>query len=277
MVRIALAQIESADPVRAHNMDKAIELIKDASELNAKLICFPELSIDRFFPQKIHDPNYFDLGEPIPGPTTKIFQEQARNNSIAIVFNLYEKAAPGIFYDTSPVIDSDGRLLGTQRMMHIGESRYYNEKFYYKPGNSGYPVFDTEVLNVGLAICYDRHFPEQMRLLALAGAQIILVPTASSASFKGIPWKVEMQAASITNGVFIGVTNRVGTEDDMAFMGNSFATNPFGEIIAEASTDQEELLIVDIDLEQIDEARERWPFFRDRRPDTYSDLARDIL
>ncbi len=276
MVKIALGQVSAAED-REQNIMKAFELIEEAAEMDAKLICFPEMGFDIFFPQVIHDPTYFALGEPIPGPTTERLQEQARANQIAIVCNIYEKAAPGIFYDASPVIDTDGTLLGKQRMMHIAEFRHYNEKYYYKPGNSGYPVFETEAVNIGVAICYDRHYPEQIRLLTLAGAQIIVLPTATSTAFRGLPWETEIQAASIAKGVFIAVCNRVGIEDEITFFGHSFVTNPFGEVIVRASEDQEELLFADVDLELIDQARERWSFLRDRRPDTYGDLSRDLL
>jgi N-carbamoylputrescine amidase len=272
MLTIALAQVHATEDHEA-NLQKGFRLMEQAKERGASLICFPEMSFLPFFPRVRAERSFFALAEPIPGPTVERFQEKAGELELATVINLYERAAPGEYYDTSPVIDADGTLLGLSRMMHIAELPNYNEKFYYWEGNTGFPVFATRGVRLGLAICYDRHFPEQMRALTLGGAGVILVPTATSTpALKGI-WEIEMQAAAVANQVFIAVVNRVGTEGEMTFFGKSFVTNPRGEIIAQAGEEGEELLTGECDLKQMEETRQILPFLRDRRPEAYGEIA----
>ena len=248
--------------------------MEQAKQKGASLICFPEMAFLPFFPRIPADRSFFAFGEPIPGPTVERFQQRAKQLELVTVINVYERAAPGEYYDTSPVIDADGALLGISRMMHIAELPNYNEKFYYWEGNTGFPVFETRCAKVGIAICYDRHFPEQMRALALKGAEIILVPTATSTPALKHIWMIEMQAAAIANQVFMAVVNRVGTEGEMTFFGKSFVTNPQGEIVAQAGEEADELLIVDLDLMLIEETRQILPFLRDRRPEAYGEIAK---
>lgn len=272
VVRIALAQVSSEEE-KEKNIKKALTFMQKAREKNANIICFPELCSTFFIPQYRADKKLFDLAEEVPGPTVKRFQEQAKKLNLVTIINLFERAGPGEYYDTSPVIDSNGKLLGMYRMVHIAELPNYNEKFYYWPGNTGYQIFETRHAKIGVAICWDRHFPEVMRILALKGAEIIFAPTAGAVREYLPVWELEIQAHSVANQVFIGLPNRVGKEEKMTFYGRSFITSPKGEVIARAG-EEEELLIANLDLGLIEEARQLWPFFRDRRPETYGDIIK---
>lgn len=273
-LRIALAQV-AVGPEREENVAKALGMMADAAEAGAQLIIFPEMSVDPFFPQYRADKRYFDWGVPVPGPLTGHFQEQATILGLATVINVFERAAPGRYYDCSPVFDTSGSYLGKQRMTHILEGPGYNERYYYWEGDSGYPTFDVGPARVGVAICYDRHFPEGMRALALGGAEVIVVPTATAAmeaQYRAV-WEVEMQAAAIANGLFVAVANRAGVDDTLTFFGHSFAVDPYGRVLARAPEDDVALLLVDLDLDLIEQARRDMPFLRDRRPETYGVLA----
>jgi beta-ureidopropionase len=274
-LRIALAQV-AVGPERKDNVAKALGMMADAARAGAQLVVFPEMSVDPFFPQYRADQRYFDWGVPVPGPLTDRFQEQAASLGLATVINIFERAAPGRYYDCSPVFDRDGEYLGKQRMTHILEGPGYNERYYYWEGDSGYPVFDMGPARIGVAICYDRHFPEGMRALALGGAEVIIVPTATAAmeaQFRAV-WEVEMQAAAIANGLFVAVANRAGVDDTLTFFGQSFAVDPYGRVLARAPEDDVALLVVDLDLGLIEQARRDMPFLRDRRPDTYEALMK---
>jgi N-carbamoylputrescine amidase len=274
-LRIALAQV-AVGPKREDNVAKALGLMADAARAGAQLIVFPEMSVDPFFPQYRADQRYFDWGVPVPGPLTDRFQEQAASLGLATVINIFERAAPGRYYDCSPVFNRDGEYLGKQRMTHILEGPGYNERYYYWEGDSGYPVFDVGPARVGVAICYDRHFPEGMRALALGGAEVIVVPTATAAmeaQFRAV-WELEMQAAAVANGLFVAVANRAGVDDTLTFFGRSFAVDPYGRVLARAPEDDVALLVVDLDLDLIEQARRDMPFLRDRRPDTYDALMK---
>lgn len=273
-LRIALAQV-AVGPEREDNVQKSLHMMTEAAEAGAQLIVFPEMSVDPFFPQYRADKRYFDWGTPVPGPLADRFGEQAAMLGLATVVNLFERAAPGRYYDCSPVFDPDGNYLGKQRMTHILEGPGYNERYYYWAGDSGYPVFDIGPTCIGVAICYDRHFPEGMRALALGGAEVIVVPTATAsmeAQFRAV-WEVEMQAAAVANGVFIAAANRAGVDDTLTFFGGSFAVDPYGRVLARAPEDDVALLLVDLDLDLVEEARRDMPFLRDRRPETYVPLV----
>jgi beta-ureidopropionase len=272
-LHIALAQV-AAGPEREDNVQKALHMMADAAGAGAQLVVFPEMSVDPFFPQYRAEKRYFDWGGPVPGPLTDRFRERAASLGLATVINVFERAAPGRYYDCSPVFDGEGRYLGKQRMTHILEGPGYNERYYYWEGDSGYPVFDIGPARIGVAICYDRHFPEVMRALALGGAEIIVVPTATAsleAQFRAV-WEVEMQAAAVANGLFVALANRVGVDDTLAFFGRSFAVDPYGRVLARAPEDDVALLLVDLDLDLVEQARRDMPFLRDRRPDTYGAL-----
>jgi beta-ureidopropionase len=272
--RVALAQV-AVGPEREDNVNKALRMMADATRAGAQLIVFPEMSVDPFFPQYRAEKRYFDWGEPVPGPLTDRFQDQATSLGLATVINVFERAAAGRYYDCSPVFGTDGGYLGKQRMTHILEGPGYNERYYYWEGDSGYPVFDVGPARIGVAICYDRHFPEAMRALALGGAKVIVVPTATAsmeAQFRAV-WEVEMQAAAIANGVFVAVANRAGVDDTLTFFGHSFAVDPYGRVLARAPEDDVALLLVDLDLGLVEEARRDMQFLRDRRPETYGPLV----
>jgi len=269
-MKVACAQFRHEGD-RERSLDKGLEWVARAAEAGAELIVFPELAFDFFFPQVRADASYFDLGEPIPGPTTERFQAAAAKHGIVTVINVFERAAPGRYYDASPVIDADGTLLGVSRMLHIAEEPGYNEKFYYWPGDGGWPVFETKAGRLGVAICYDRHYPEHFRALALDGAEIVVVPTATSIAeqaFRNV-WEIEVQAAAVANQIFIAVANRAGRDGELQFFGASFVSGPNGMIMNRAATDEEELLVTEIDLNAIEETRRHVPFLRDLRSDLY--------
>ncbi len=277
-MRVACAQFQHSGD-RATSLEKAVEWVARAAEAGADLIVFPELAFDFFFPQVRADASYFDWAEPIPGPTTERFQAAAAQHGIVTVINVFERAAPGRYYDASPVIDADGTLLGVSRMLHIAEEPGYNEKYYYWPGDTGWPVYATRAGRVGVAICYDRHYPEYMRALALAGAELIVVPTATSTSeqaFRDV-WQIEIQAAAVANQTFVAVANRAGVDGELHFFGESFVAGPTGAIVARAAADREELLLAEIDLEGIERARRHLPFLRDLRYDLYGRARRPLL
>lgn len=272
MTRIALAQVAASED-RDRNRTAALELVERAAAQGASLIVFPEMGFDPFFPQHRADPRFFDWAEPIPGPTTAVLQAAARKHRIAVVANLFERAAPGEYYDASPVIDADGELRGRSRMAHIAEAPCFNEKFYYRPGDGEFACFDTAAGRVGIAICYDRHYPEQLRILALRGCEILLVPLAAVSREQWAMFEMEMQVASFQNQYWSVVVNRVGREGDMEFLGRSFVTDPFGNVTARAADGTPELLVVEIDRDAIDRARRVIPHFRDRRPELYAPVA----
>lgn len=236
----------------------------------ADIACLPELTIDQFFPQWFGEEKFFTRAEPLNGPIVQKFQKMANQYSIALIPNVYEKGGSDTYYDTSPVIDAHGKLLGSQHMIHIAEDPTEDEKFYYTPGQK-YNTFSVAGVTIGIAICYDRHFPEHMRILTLKGAQIIFVPTATTGLHRKA-WYTEAQASAIANNVFVAHANKVGREGALTFFGKSIIVNPTGEIIAEASEDKEEVMVADINVSLVEEMRKEWPFLRDRRPDMYGDL-----
>jgi beta-ureidopropionase len=276
-LRLALAQV-AVGPEREENVGRALCMMADARKAGARLIAFPEMSVDPFFPQYRADKRYFDWGTPVPGPLADRFQQQAAALGLATVVNLFERAAPGRYFDCSPVFDTRGTYTGKQRMTHILEGPGYNERYYYWPGDSGYPVFDVGPARIGVAICYDRHFPEGLRALALGGAEVVVVPTATArleAQFRAV-WEVEMQAAAVANGIFVAVANRAGVDDALSFFGSSFAVDPYGQVLARAPEDDVALLVIDLDLDLIEAARRDMPFLRDRRPETYGPLVEPL-
>jgi len=270
-IKIALAQVAAGDD-RDENIEKGLDFLAEAANKGANIICYPEMSFCRFFPQYHGDPQYFDWAEPIPGPLVEMFQDACKKHKITAIINMYEKGEPGQYFDCSPVISSSGELLGKSQMMHIAELPNYNEKFYYWEGRTGYPVYEVNGFKFGIAICYDRHYPEQMRILAMQGVQAIFVPTATSNTELKNIWEVEMQAASVANQMFVAVANHSGTDDKIKYFGKSFVTNPRGDVLSMAGEKKEELLLVDIDLDEIERTRRLLPFLRDRRPETYDDL-----
>ena len=249
---------------------------RDAAAQGAQIICFQELFYGPYF-GIIEDAKYYDYAESIPGPTTTRFQALAKELGIVIVLPIYEEAMPGVYYNTAVVIDFDGENLGSYRKHHIPNLDRFWEKFYFRPGNLGYPVFNTKVGKVGVYICYDRHFPEGWRELGLNGAEIVFNPSATKPGLSNRLWELEQPAAAAANQYYIGANNRVGTETEefgdkaVTFYGSSYFVDPRGNFVGDiASEDQTEIVIRDLDLDVIREVRNNWQFYRDRRPDSYT-------
>ncbi len=251
--------------------------VAEAAAAGTQVMCFQELFNGPYFCQ-VQEPEYYSYAEAIPdGPTTKRFQEIAAKHGMVLVLPMYEEEQPGFLYNTAAVIDADGTYLGKYRKTHIPQVKGFWEKFYFRPGNLGYPVFDTAVGRVGVYICYDRHFPEGWRALGLNGAQMVFNPSATSRGLSAYLWKLEQTASAAANMYFVGAINRVGIEPlgDNDFYGTSYFANPRGQFVEDPASDQqEELVIRDLDLALIDEVRSQWAFYRDRRPDMYGPLTK---
>ncbi len=257
--------------IKAHE-----EYARDAAAAGARVICFQELFYGPYFCQ-VQDKQFFSYAESIPGPTTERFQALAAELGIVMVLPMYEEEQPGVLYNTAAVVDADGRYLGKYRKTMIPQVAGFWEKFYFRPGNLGYPVFDTAVGKVGVYICYDRHFPEGWRALGLNGAQLVFNPSATSRGLSNYIWRVEQPAAAVANQYFVGTINRVGIEElgDDDFYGSSYFVDPEGVPVGELADDhQSELVVRDLDMDLLAEVRARWAFYRDRRPDMYGDLTR---
>lgn len=271
MLRIALAQ-QHCTPDRAENLERALLAMERARDLGAELIVFPELAIDRFFPQHQRLGEASKLAEPIPGPSTKAVAEKARRYRLVTVFNLYEREeAEGTrYYDSSPVFDADGELLGVTRMVHITDYACFHEKAYYHPGDRGAPVYATRVGRVGVAICYDRHYPEYLRALALNGAELVAIPQAGAVGEwpEGL-FEAEVRTAAFQNGYYAALCNRVGREEKLAFAGESFVVDPEGQVVARGKSQEDDLVIADLDLARCAVSTARRLFWRDRRPELY--------
>ncbi|QBI19097.1 acyltransferase [Egibacter rhizosphaerae] len=273
-VRAAIVQAkwtgDSTSMVEHHE-----RVARDAAEQGAGVLCFQELFNGPYFCQ-VQDPAWFDFAEAVPdGPTTTRMQEIARETGLVLVVPIYEEDGPGFLYNTAAVIDADGTYLGKYRKTHIPHLPGFWEKFYFRPGNLGYPVFETAVGTVGVYICYDRHFPEGWRALGLAGAEVVFNPSATSRGLSSHLWQLEQTASAVANGYFVAAINRVGIEPlgDNDFYGTSYFSDPRGQFVDGTASDAEEQLFVrDLDLDQITEVRRTWQFYRDRRPDTYGPL-----
>ncbi len=253
-----------------------LPLIEKAGQQGVQVLCFQEVFTQPYFCPS-QDSKWYAAAEPIPdGPTTRLMQELAKKHRMVIVVPIYEEEMTGVYYNTAAVIDADGTYLGKYRKTHIPHVAGFWEKFFFKPGASDWPVFQTAYCKLGVYICYDRHFPEGWRALALKGAEYIVNPSATVAGVSEYLWKLEQPASAVANGVFIGATNRIGTEAPWnvgEFYGQSYFVNPRGEIEAIASRDKDELLVHEMDFDMIREIRDKWQFFRDRRPDTYESLT----
>jgi beta-ureidopropionase len=268
VTRIALVQQQAGADKRA-NVERGLKAIEAAAANGAKLVCFPELAFEQFYPQCRAQPGYERFAEPVPGPTTDAFAALARRLGVVVVLNLFERDGERC-YDTSPVIDADGALLGKTRMIHITDYPGFHEQGYYAPGDTGAPVYDTRCGRIGVAICYDRHFPEYMRALAVGGADLVLVPQAGTVGEwpEGL-FEAEMRVAAFQNGYFVGLCNRVGIDGSLTFAGESFVATPEGTVPARALHGQEHILIADVDLSATGRSHARRLFFPDRRPELY--------
>ena len=280
-VRIALVQM-TCTPEKEPNVAKAIDRIEHAATAGAQVVCLQELFAGQY-PCQSEDHARFGEAEPIPGPTSERLADVARRCRVAVVGSLFERRAPGLYHNTAVVIEPDGRLAGMYRKMHIPDDPLYYEKFYFTPGDLGFRSFATPFGRLGVCVCWDQWYPEAARLTALAGAQIIFYPTAIGwhpsekaeyGASQHSAWETMMRSHAIANGVFVAAPNRVGREGNIEFWGASFVVDPNGNVLARASHDAEETLIVDCQLEKIDVVRTHWPFLRDRRIDAYAELAR---
>jgi predicted amidohydrolase len=267
-MKIALIQ-QPAGESRQQSRERGVASARQAAASGAKLVCFAELAFDPFFPQEPAGPDVVTLAEPVPGPTTDVFTALAAELGIVIVLNLFE-VHDGKTYDCSPVIDADGTLLGRTRMVHITDFPCCHETGYYTLGDTAAPVYETACGKLGVAICYDRHYPEYMRALALGGAELVVIPQAGALGEwpDGI-YEAELQVAAFQNGYFTALCNRVGKEPKLEFSGESFVCNPAGEVIAQAGSGTTEILYCDIDLAEVPASNARRLFLRDRRPELY--------
>jgi beta-ureidopropionase len=276
IVRGALLQAtytgDTESMVRKHE-----ERAREAAKQGARIMCFQELFNGPYFCQE-QDAKWYAMVEPIPdGPTIRRMRELAAETKMVLVVPMYEREAAGIYYNTAAVIDADGKYLGKYRKTHIPQVGGFWEKFYFRPGNLGYPVFNTAVGKVGVYICYDRHFPEGARMLGLHGAELVFIPSATSRGLSQHLWRIEQTSHAIANGYFVGTINRVGIEKDLGsndYYGQSYFCTPRGEMVGEVGdAHKEELIVRDLDLDLIRDVRNVWQFYRDRRPDAYGDIV----
>jgi len=270
---------EPIEKIKQANIEKNLKFIDEAATRGVQIICMQEVFTTPYFCAE-QEPRWYAAVERIPdGPTANLMQEAAKKHGMAIIVPIYEEEITGVYYNTAAVIDADGKYLGKYRKNHIPHTKPgFWEKFYFKPGNLGYPTFETGFARIGVYICYDRHFPEGARALGLAGAEIVFNPSATVAGLSEYLWELEQPAHAVANGYFIGAINRVGHEqpwDIGEFYGKRYFCNPRGKIIAQASRDSDELVVADLDLDQIREVRNVWQFFRDRRPETYDALTKE--
>ena len=279
----------TADP--SENLQRALSLVEQAAGSGAQVICLPELFASQYFCQR-EDPALFDLAETIPGPSTEALGSLARAKRVSIVASLFERRAAGLYHNTVALIDTEGKVAGLYRKMHIPDDPAYYEKFYFTPGDLGFRAFDTPAGRVGALICWDQWYPEGARLTALRGASVLFYPTAigwhprekeQHGAAQRDAWRTIQRSHAIANGVYVAAVNRVGHETPSSdaggieFWGSSFLADPFGVVLAEASADREEILIGDVDLARIEEVRRNWPFLRDRRVDAYAGIESRFL
>ena len=293
--KVGLIQMScSPDPER--NLAHAVDMVREAAGRGADMVCLPELFQTQYFCQR-EDAALFDLAEPIPGPTTTQLSQVARQQGIVLIASLFEKRAPGVYHNTAAIFDADGSLKGIYRKMHIPDDPLYYEKFYFTPGDLGYKAFVTQPAKIGALVCWDQWYPEGARLTALQGATCLFYPTAigwhpAEKEQYGVAqhdaWRTIQRAHAIANGVYVAVVNRVGHETGnirgnevkgagLEFWGQSFLCDPFGQVVAEASAEKEELLIGEVDVKRIEEVRRNWPFLRDRRIDTYAPITNRFI
>ena len=283
LIQMALKGDGNMQPEKIRDLmiEAHIPYIENAGKQGVQVLCFQEVFTQPYFCPS-QDRKWYAAAEKIPdGPTVQLMREYAKKYSMVIVVPIYEEHMTGVYYNTAAVIDADGKYLGKYRKTHIPQvDPGFYEKFFFKPGDLGYPVFETAYLKLGVYICYDRHFPEGWRALALNGAEYIVNPSATVAGLSKYLWELEQPASAAANGVFIGAINRIGTEEPWAstmnmgeFYGSSYIVNPRGAIEAQASYGDDELLVHEIDLDMVREVRDTWQFFRDRRPETYGPLT----
>ena len=288
--KVGLVQM-AMSPEPAQNLERAVARVKEARRAGADVVCLPELFRSQYFCQR-EDPALFDLAEPVPGPTTEALGRAAKESGAVVVAPVFERRAPGLYHNSAAIIDADGQVRGLYRKMHIPDDPAFYEKFYFTPGDLGFRAFDTQAGRIGTLICWDQWYPEGARLTALQGAVVLFYPTAIGwhphekdqyGPSQRSAWQTIQRAHAIANGVYVAVVNRVGHEKPLAgqpgleFWGTSFLADPFGVVIAEGSTDREEILVGEVDLGRMEEVRRNWPFLRDRRIDAYAGITRRLL
>ncbi len=267
-MKIALVQ-QSAGPDKGDNISRGLAALQSAAQQGARLVCYAELAFEPFWPQKPAAAGYMERAEVVPGPTTEAFAAKAKELGVVVVLNLFERDGERC-YDCSPVIDADGSLLGRTRMVHITDYACFHEQGYYAPGDTGAPVYDTAAGRIGVAICYDRHYPEYMRALAVAGADLVVVPQAGSVGeWPDGLYEAEMRVAAFQNGYWVALCNRVGEEECLTFAGESFVCDPAGRVTARAGSGDETVLLADVDPRLAESSHARKLFLRDRRPELY--------
>ena len=262
--------------VRAAMTEKHLPLIEEAGRKGVQILCLQEIFNGPYFCPS-QDSRWCDVAEPIPGPTIEQMARIAAKYQMVMVVPIYEREMAGVYYNSASVIDADGSYLGKYRKNHIPHTSGFWEKFFFKPGNLGYPVFRTRYATIGVYICYDRHFPEGARLLGLHGAEIVFNPSATVAGLSQYLWKLEQPAHAVANGFFMGCSNRVGIEPPWKigkFYGTSYFVDPRGSFLATGSEDADELVVAEMNLDVIEEVRRTWQFYRDRRPETYEDIVK---
>jgi beta-ureidopropionase len=270
-------ETRSVADIQAAMFDKHLPMIHDAGKQGVQILCLQEIFNGPYFCPG-QDKRWYDAAEAVPGPTVERLAPIARQYQMAMVVPLYEREQAGVYYNTAAILDADGSYLGKYRKTHIPQTSGFWEKYFFRPGNLGYPVFKTRYATIGAYICYDRHFPEGARALGLAGAEIVYNPSATVAGLSQYLWKLEQPAHAVANGYYVGAINRVGKEAPWnigTFYGNSYFVDPRGQILACGSEDKDELVVATLDLDMIEEVRRTWQFFRDRRPDAYGPLVDD--
>jgi N-carbamoylputrescine amidase len=287
VVRIGLVQAKASEDPR-DNLKRTLAAVESAAKQGAKLVCTQELFRSRYFCQT-EDAANFALAEDVPGPTTEALARVAKKHGIVVIGSLFERRAPGLYHNTTVILDADGSLVGAYRKMHIPDDPRFYEKYYFTPGDAdagpGFRAWDTAVGRIGVLICWDQWYPEGARITALDGAKILFYPTAigtwqGEAELEGAhrdAWRTIQRSHAIANGVFVAAVNRVGREDELRFWGSSFVARPYGQLLAEASQDREEILLADCDLDEIERTRQGWPFLRDRRIDAYPPILERYL
>jgi len=267
----------SVAEIQAAMLEKHLPMIHDAGKNGVQILCLQEIFNGPYFCPG-QDRRWYDAAEPVPGPTVEKLAPLAQKYQMAMVVPVYEREMAGVYYNTAAVIDADGTYLGKYRKNHIPQTSGFWEKYFFRPGNLGYPTFQTRYARIGVYICYDRHFPEGARALGLGGAEIVYNPSATVAGLSQYLWKLEQPAHAVANGYFVGAINRVGTEAPWnigKFYGTSYFVDPRGNFLATGSEDKDELVVAELDLDLIEEVRRTWQFFRDRRPDSYGILTED--
>ncbi|MCC6548405.1 carbon-nitrogen hydrolase [Candidatus Sumerlaeota bacterium] len=283
-VKVGMIQMACGEDVEG-NTSKLDKHIRTAAARGAQIICTQELFRSPYFCKR-EDPALFDLAEPIPGPSTTRLQQLAKELGVVIVGSLFERRAPGLYHNTAVIIDADGELLGIYRKMHIPDDPLYYEKYYFTPGDLGFKAWDTRFGRIGVLVCWDQWYPEGARLTAMQGAEILFYPTAigwhehekeefGKAQYDA--WQTIQRSHSIANGVYVCSVNRIGKEESVEFFGGSFVSDPFGRLLHKASHDQEEIIVQELDLAKVEETRQHWPFFRDRRIEAYAPIANRFL